>query len=79
MSTEILNGGKLGSRKGINLPGVEVNIPVVREKDRKDLKFGVMQNVDMVFASFMQRASDVRCVKDALGEKGKHILIISKV
>ena len=45
----------------------------------RDLKFGVDQDVDMVFASFIRKASDVRAVRDVLGEKGKHIAIISKV
>ena len=45
----------------------------------RDLKFGVEQDVDMVFASFIRKASDVRAVREVLGEKGKHIAIISKV
>ena len=45
----------------------------------RDLKFGVEQDVDMVFASFIRKAADVRAVRDVLGEKGKHIAIISKV
>ena len=49
------------------------------EKDKEDLKFGVEQDVDMVFASFIRKASDVHAVRDVLGDKGKHILIISKV
>ena len=45
----------------------------------RDLKFGVEQDVDMVFASFIRKASDVKAVRDVLGEKGKHIAIVSKV
>ena len=44
-----------------------------------DLKFGVEQGVDMVFASFIRKAKDVAAYREELGEKGKHILIISKV
>ena len=74
-----LNNGKISSKKGVNLPKTDVDLPALSEKDKNDLRFGVKNNVDMIFASFIRRGSDVKAIREVLGEDGKGIQIISKI
>ncbi|KAH8288730.1 hypothetical protein KR054_008819 [Drosophila jambulina] len=76
---EVENGGKLGSHKGVNLPGVAVDLPGVTDRDKKDLQFGAEQKVDMIFASFIRDAKALTDIRQALGPAGERIKIISKI
>ncbi len=76
----ITNGGKLGNRKSINLPGTEVNLPALKEKDVQDLKDGCKAGFDYVSASFVRTANDVKEIRKVLDENGgEDIKIISKI
>jgi len=74
-----LNNGTISSRKGVNLPKTEVDLPALSEKDKNDLKFGVKNHVDMIFASFIRRGQDVRDIRSVLGPDGANIKIIVKI
>ncbi|XP_038624426.1 pyruvate kinase PKLR [Tachyglossus aculeatus] len=77
--TEVESGGLLGSRKGVNVPGAVVDLPAVSEQDARDLRFGLDQDVDIVFASFVRKAADVAAVRAVLGPRGEAIKVISKI
>eukprot|EP00448_Togula_jolla_P039226 CAMPEP_0170623274 /NCGR_PEP_ID=MMETSP0224-20130122/29604_1 /TAXON_ID=285029 /ORGANISM="Togula jolla, Strain CCCM 725" /LENGTH=514 /DNA_ID=CAMNT_0010949703 /DNA_START=29 /DNA_END=1574 /DNA_ORIENTATION=+ len=78
--TKVMNSCKLGERKNCNLPGVKVELPVLQDKDIKDLvEFGIPQGVDFVAASFVQNAADVQLIRQTLGAEGAYIKIISKI
>merc|ERR550537_1115670 len=64
----------------MNLPGVHVDLPVLGEKDKRDLvEFGVAQGVDYVAASFVQRGQDIDDIRHVLGKQGRNIKIIAKI
>lgn len=76
---EIVNGGMLGEHKGINLPGTTVRVPSLTDKDEIDLEFGLKHGVDMVAASFIRNADDVRAVKRVVESHKSQAWVIAKL
>ena len=76
---EVLNGGSIGEHQGINLPGTAVRIPVLTDKDKRDLQFGLKQGVDAVALSFVRSADDIRTAKSLMREFGKSVPVIAKL
>jgi pyruvate kinase len=76
---EIVNGGMLGENKGINLPGIAVNVPSLTEKDEEDLIFAIAQGVDTVAVSFVRTADDVRHVKNRLAALKSDAWVVAKL
>merc|ERR1719317_1278735 len=75
----VVNAAPISNHKGVNLPNIEVDLPALSEKDKKDLQFGIKMGVDMVFASFVRKPDDVLSIRKALGSEGSHIKIIAKI
>jgi len=76
----ILNGGSIGNKKGINVPGVVINLPSLTEKDVEDILFGIENEFDFIAASFVRKAEDVMAIKKILEKNGGHgIKVIAKI
>jgi len=79
ITCQIVNGGELGMRKGVNVPNVKVKLPSLTEKDKADILFGIEQEFDFIAASFVRDADCVREIKNLLNEHGVYIPVISKI
>lgn len=80
ITTTIRNNGLLKNKKGVNVPGVSVNLPGLTEKDKADVKFGIEQGVDFIAASFVRRPQDVLEIRELLEtHQGEYIKIIPKI
>ncbi|MEK7547439.1 MAG: pyruvate kinase [Patescibacteria group bacterium] len=75
----IISGGLIKSHAGVSFPGSAINIPPITEKDKKDLKFGLQQNVDYVALSFVKSAEDIKNLRKLIRKSSKDTKIIAKI
>ena len=75
----VINGGELGSKKGVNVPNVSIRLPGITEKDKEDIIFGVEQGFDFIAASFVRNAACIEEIKHLLWEHGADIPVIAKI
>jgi pyruvate kinase len=75
----IVEGGVLKSRKGVNLPSLNIRLPSMTDKDKQDLEFGIAQGADIISLSFVRCGEDVRQLKDLLAAKGADIPVLAKI
>ena len=77
--TRVVVGGPVSNNKGINLPGVAVNVPALSEKDEEDLRWGLRLGADFIALSFVRTAGDIRRVHEIMDEEGIRVPVIAKV
>lgn len=76
---EVVNGGELSSRKGVNIPNTKLNLPAITEQDRADIIFGINQGVDFIAASFVRNAAAIREIRSIIKDCNSDIAIIAKI
>lgn len=77
---EVINDGEISNRKGVNVPGLHLNIPYLSPKDKNDLVFGLNNDIDFVAASFVRCADDIKQMREFLNENGGYgVNIIAKI
>jgi len=79
VTTEVEIPGQVSNNKGINLPGVAVNVPALSEKDEDDLRWALKLGVDMIALSFVRNASDIERVHEIMREEGRKVPVIAKI
>ncbi|KAB7731993.1 pyruvate kinase [Rudanella paleaurantiibacter] len=77
--TEVVYGGPMKSKKGVNLPNTKVSMPAVTEKDWADLEFGLENDVEWIALSFVREASEILEIKEYIRSKGKKSRVIAKI
>jgi pyruvate kinase len=76
---EVLTPGPMGSRRHINLPGVDVKLPALTEKDYADIELAFECNMDFIAMSFVRRAADIELLRKTIKEKNSNIHIVAKI
>ena len=79
VTTRVIHGGTLSANKGINLPNTRVSLPCLTEKDRADLEFALMHDVDWVGLSFVRSARDIIELKGLIRQREKHARVVAKI
>ena len=79
VTTEVIVAGPVSNNKGINLPGVAVNVPALSEKDEEDLRWGLKLGADLIALSFVRNAEDVVRVHEIMAEEGIRLPVIAKI
>ncbi|WP_035780038.1 pyruvate kinase, partial [Arthrobacter sp. H14] len=77
--TEVEVAGTVSNNKGINLPGVAVNVPALSDKDEDDLRWAIRRGVDLVALSFVRDAVDIKRVHEIMDEEGRRTPVIAKI
>jgi len=75
----VIEGGELGERKGINLPGIKLSTPTLTQKDRKDLRFAIRQKVEYLSVSFVRSPNDIQEIKKLIKKSRADIQVIAKI
>jgi len=79
VTTKVVVAGFVSNNKGINLPGVAVNVPALSEKDEEDLRWGLKLGADLIALSFVRNAEDIVRVHEIMAEEGRKIPVIAKI
>ena len=75
----VINGGELGSKKGVNVPNVSIRLPGITQKDKEDIIFGIEQGFDFIAASFVRNAACIQEIKELLWSHDADIPVIAKI
>lgn len=76
---EVTEGGPVSNNKGVSLPGMDISVPALSEKDKEDLRFALRLGVDMIALSFVRSPSDVDLVHEIMDEVGRRVPVIAKL
>jgi pyruvate kinase len=79
VTTEVIVAGPVSNNKGINLPGVAVNVPALSDKDEADLRWGLNLGADLIALSFVRNASDIERVHEIMAEEGRKVPVVAKI